>query len=322
MTTINPAFSFDQLQGDLGLDHVFAQQEILETLKDELNVLGLGVVPLQGDLVGSGSDTLRITNMGNIGFDVPMDALATETSSINPKTITTGFSTVAIALFGLGHSETYKNQVLGREIAVTIDELKKRVPESWLATFRSLVATAGAGFATAVGSATQPQSVDDWIDLATVYREQLGSARRGPPTTFLAPAQVTQSVASARNEPAFQNSINDFQAIQGLDMRQVIDNFLGLGFRVAMTDDVTQSGGAHQGFAFSMGGVGWAVASTNPIRPSNPQGAMLIPEFGLIIEEVAGAGTNGKRAYEARSFFGVAAGSSDVHVQRRVIALV
>ena len=48
--------------------------------------------------------------------------------------------------------------------------------------------------------------------------------------------------------------------------------------------------------------------------------AIRLPEFGTIITFPSSSSTNGKETAEARSFLGVAAGSSDVFLQRRILS--
>jgi hypothetical protein len=319
MTTQVPPFAHGNFEGDLGYSYVFAAQRILLVMQDRLNALDLGVVPLVGDFAGTGTDTIRVTHMGNIGWSLPMTALGSETDTITPSNLTTGYSTVALGMYGLGHAETYKQQTLSRELEVLVDALKARLPESWLATFRELVCNAGAGFSTAVGAAGTQLSVDDLLDLTAVSRSTRGSRR---PTMFLDGNQVNQALESARNEPAFQAAAQTFQEQQAWNEMDVIPDFLKLGVTCAITNDVDQSGGAYQGFAFSPGGIGWAVASTSRVKVANPQGAILVPEMGLIVEEITSGSSQATRKYEARSMFGVAAGDSSVFMQRRVISVV
>jgi hypothetical protein len=139
---------------------------------------------------------------------------------------------------------------------------------------------------------------------------------------FLDGNQVNQALESARNEPAFQAAAQTFQEQQAWNEMDVIPDFLKLGITCAITNDVDQSGGAYQGFAFSPGGIGWAVASTMRVKVANPQGAILVPEMGLIVEEITSGSSQATRKYEARSMFGVAAGDSSVFMQRRVISAV
>ena len=101
--------------------------------------------------------------------------------------------------------------------------------------------------------------------------------------------------------------------------RQLCDPF-GLGLQMWTTDDVQQSGGGYVGFSFEPGSVGWAVASTAPIRSADPT-AMIIPEMGMIIERV-NLGAQGKARYEARTWYGMAAGSTTLGPQRKVLSLV
>jgi hypothetical protein len=319
MTTVNAPYAFAGTQGDLGHSYIFAAQEIALTLQDALDVLGLGVVPLVGDLLHSGSDTIRVTHMGNVGWQAPWDAMASETDTPTAKTLTTGYSTVALGQYGVTRTETYKGQQLGRETAISLDALKAREPQAWLATFRSLYATTGSAFSTVVGDATAELGADDWIDLVTVYEENLGA---GVPMAALAPQQLSQLRRSFRNEPAFQASMADFGAVQGLAQMQVRRNVFGLGIDVMTTDDIVQSSGAYRGFSHGLGGIGWAVCSTSDLKVANPTGAIYVPEFGIVIEELLDGQAQTVRGYRGHSLFGMAAGSTDVHVLRSIRSVV
>lgn len=319
MTTHNAPYSFGSTQGDLGHAYVFAQQEILLTLQDALNVLSLGIVPLVGNLLHSGSDVIRVTHMGNVGWQAPWEALGSETDRPASKTLLTGYSTVSLGQYGVIREETYKGQQLGRESAITLDEIKNTEPMGWLAAWRQLYATTGSGFGTVIGDATLPLSVDDHIDLVTAYEENLGA---GKPTMVLAPQQKTQLRNSYRNEPAFQNSVDAFREMQSLAQMQVHRNFAGMGIDLVTTDDVVQSGGAYRGFAHSEGGIGWAVCSSQDLRTANPNGTILIPEFGIAIEELLEGQGQTIRGYRGHSLFGMAAGSTDVFVLRSIRSVV
>jgi hypothetical protein len=319
MTTHNSPYRFGDTQGDLGHSYVFAAQEIAITLEDALNVLGLGVVPLVGDLLHSGSDVVRVTHMGNVGWQAPWDALASETDVPVAKTLITGYSTVSLGQYGVLRQETYKGQQLGREEAISLDALKAREPQAWLATWRQQYATVGSGFSTVIGSSTAALGVDDWLDLVTAYEENLGAMK---PVAALAPQQKTQLRASFRNEPAFQNSVDAFKEMQSLAQMQVHRNFAGLGIDIVTTDDIVQSGGAYRGFAHGLGGIGWAVCSTADLKTANPNGTVLIPEFGIAIEELLDGQTQTVRGYRGHALFGMAAGSTDVHVLRSIRSVV
>jgi len=318
MTTINPAFTHAQFEGDLGFSYVFAIMDILTELQDQLNVHGLGVVPLKGDVAQTGSDVLRVTHMGSVGWSRRFAALANEDSPVTPSPMTTGYSEITVGYYGLGHEATYFSQALGRQEAVSLDDLKALVPASWLSTFRYLVAVAASGFATSVGSTTLALSADDWLDLCAASRTLFG------PITFamLDPAQVTQLLESFRNEPAFQANIAEFAELQAANRGQEIPNFARLGIDIGMSDDVQQSGGAYQGGAWSPGGIGWGRSRVTPIQTANPAGTMYFDEFGLLIEEITTGGENGKRAYNARSILGVDIGDSSVFAQRLVRSVV
>ena len=324
-TNVTAPISHSQVFGDLGFAYVFAEAEILLELQDKMDAMQTGAVPLRGDLAGTGSDTIRVTDYGGIGWSLPMAALATEVDSVTASPIDIGYETVTIGQFGLAQSETYKHQILTREPAITLDSLKAQLPNSFLRTFRDRVALAGSGIATAVGSAATTLSVDDHLDLSTAYKTNLGNAL---PKAWIDGTQFDQLSRSYRSEPAFTNSAAEFAAVLGLKaggpsgadtISQMHPNFAGMGVDLMLT---VQSGGARQGFAAPPGGIGWAVANTSPIRPTNTNGAVYIPQFGLFIEELtAGAGTT-TREYRATAFFGVALGSTRVYTLRRFISII
>ncbi len=316
MTTIAPPISFSATNPDLGLDYVFAAQSILMELQDSLSLVGLGTVPLVGDLAGSGSDVLRVTEMGNVGFSQRMTALASEDSTITASSITTAYTDITIGQYGLAHEETFASQILGREKGVSLDALVAQVPNSWIATHRYIVCVEGATFGTIIGSATAALSVDDWIDLINAGNETLGA---GSPSAVLSPQQLSQLTDSFRTEPAYQTSVQAFSDLKRFQGLQIRPNFAGLGVDIAITDDVVQSGGAYLGFAMSPGGIGWARASTGS---ATPQGTtMMVPEFGLLIVKV-NKDENAKARYEARAWMGVNSGSSNVFFQRRIRSVV
>jgi len=327
-TTVNPPISHAQVFGTLGFDYVFASARIALELQDKLDVHGMGVVPLRGDLAGSGSDTVRVTDYGNVGWSLPFEALSSETDTVAPSPVDIGFETITIGQFGLAQAETYKHQVLNREPAITLDRLKPMVPMSWLLTFRQRVALAGSGIAVAVGSAGTTLSVDDHLDLATAYKTNLGNRI---PSAMIDGTQFDQLSRSYRTEPAFTNSAAEFAAVLGLKangpsgpdtVAQTHPNFGGMGINLAITNDIIQSGGARQGFCFPPGGIGWAVANTSPIRPTNNNGAVYVPAFGLFIEELTDGARQTTREYRATALFGVALGATRVYTLRRWISAV
>ncbi len=321
VTTISPPIQHVNTEDSIGFPHMFAAQAILVELQDRLNVLG--VVQLLGDAAGSGTDTIRVTDIGNIGWSLPMTALASETDTVPDSPIRLGFEEVTIGQFGLAQSTTYKSDLLTREDAVTLDALKAQVPNSWLRTFRDQVAITGSGITVAIGSAVTPLSVDDHLDLVAAYRTQPGSRR---PSVMVDPIQMDQLVNSYRNEPAFQNSSQDFAAMLRLavgdddTLMQVHPNFAGLNIDFSSTESIVQTGGAFQGFAFPMGGIGWGVATTGQLRVANPERALFVSEFGLVVEELLGGAPQTTRRYRATAWKGFVLGSTRVHVLRRLIS--
>ena len=324
MATITPPITHGQTEGITGYSYVFAEQEIRESFKDRFDAVQMGLVSLWGDVAGTGSDTLRVTYIDGTGLDVAMDALANENSSITPKNVVLDYSELTVAQYGIGYSDTYMQQALSREPAVSLDALKAKAPGNWIATIRNLACTVGAGFTSVtVGDTSSDLSIDDMIDLQTVFSEKLGSTERGLPIVTLSPQQVTQLRASAAANAAYKNSIAEFASVIGYGSVSSNEqpNFLGLGYALAQTDAVTTSGGAYRGFAISPGAIGWGRASTTPIRTANPAGTIYIPEFGLIVEEIVTGAAQATREWQARAMIGVAAATGgDYHVQVGVLS--
>ena len=316
MASIPPPALAGAVNNEVGFAYNFAQIAIQRRLEDALNVQQTGLVRLVGDAAGTGSDTLRVTNIGGIGFNEPMTALASETAAITPSPFDLGYSTVTIADYGLAYEESYKAQILGREPAAMLDALVQTMPDSFLRTLRDLVGTTIAGFSVAVGNTSDPMSFDFYLDFLQASRETLGSGR---PVVMLHPRQMTQLIESVRSEGALSLNVSEFGALTGLQDSQVYANAFGMGADIMISDSVTTGGGAYIGGGYSVGGVGYAVGSTAGVRARGID-AIRLPEFGTIITFPSSSSTNGKETAEARSFLGVAAGSSDVFLQRRILS--
>ena len=319
MASISPPALASAVNNEVGFAYTFAQIAIQRRLEDALNVQAAGLVRLVGDAAGSGSDVIRVTNIGGIGYNLAMSALASETAAITPSPFDLGYSTVTIADYGLAFEESYKAQILGREPAAMLDALVQTMPESFLRTLRDLTATTVAGFSPSIGSSGTALTMDNALDLLAAFRENPGS---GQPVVMLHPKQVSDLVDSIRSETTLSLSVSEFGGLQGLQGgAQTIRNFAGLGFDISMSTSITDDSTDFFGGAYSAGGVGYAVGSTAGVRARGID-AIRIPEFGTIVTFPSSSSTNGKETAEARSFLGVAAGSSDVFVQRKVISKV
>lgn len=318
MTTYAAPLQHSALEGDAGFAYVFGPR-VLRRFYDSLDVAMAGVVELVGDAAASGSDVIRVLDVGNIGFNLTMTALATETDSVPDSQPTTGYTSLTVAPYGIGHSETLFGSVLMRPdvaAAIGLDAQLARIPEVWGATIRGLVCTAGGAFSSAVGSATLPLSMDDMLDLVELRTATMGADQ--PFGAVLHGTQVNQLRRSAQAHPNFQEAVLDFAATNGaMQATNQIGDLFGLGMSALKTNDVITSGGAYKGFGMTRGGIGWGRASTGMLSASavNRQIVAVLPEFGVVITEPNMSG-NGSRKIEARAFIGVAAGSSSVYLQR------
>lgn len=320
-SNILPPVTFSQIQAaGLGLDYVFAAQEILLGIQDELDLEAMGVASMWGYVEGSGSDVLRVTHVDDIGWSRRFSDLATENASIPASGFTAGYTDLTVGMVGLAEEETYNHQILTRETALTLDQLAKYIPASLAATVRYKACVVGAGIAGSVGTTTSTLSVADWVALGVVYTENVGSMRRGLPKATLAPQQFTQLQDSALAHPAFQNAAADFATIARIQGQRVA-NYLGLNIDIGLTDDVQQSGGAYQGFSVQQNGIGIGRARTNRISPANAAGAFYVPALGLFIEPI-GKGSQGSKRHEARAWLGLAEGDPTVYTNRRILSVV
>lgn len=322
MSAILSPASFAQLQGDLGYSYVFAAEAIRMEITEQLNVLGLGLIQLEGDLVGTGSDTVRVTRYGGVGFAETFQTMASETDAIVPTGFTTGYDTLSIARHGLAKEETYQGRILGRAGSLTLPMLIDKVPASWLATMRAKMCVAGASISGATGDAAAAWSFDYELDLITSYQETEGFGQTGDPeaptvVTVRHPEQYTDLRDALRDEPAFQFP-GVVEALMGLKPGGGSFDFLGM--RNFASWDVTTAGGAHQGFSYVPGALGWVVASTTPIEVENPEQAIYVPEFGLIIERKS-AGKVAQSRFDANAFFGTGRLDPTLFPQRRIISI-
>lgn len=322
MSTIASPISNAQTgAANLGYDYIFAQERANLALQDRIDFAALGLVSLRGDVAGSGSDTLRITDIDNVGFSRRFSAMGSETDPLSPQSIALAYSDVTVAQYNLAHSQTFNSQVIDRRMGHDLRALMMMVPDSWAATVRYLSCVAGAGITGILGSATTELDVDTWLALMAAVRETPGAAALGKPRASLAPQQLTQLIEAFRSEPAYGNAVSDFVSIQGL-VGQVVPNFAGLGVDIVTTPDVVQSGGAYQGFAGSPGFMGWARASTGNVQLTGVVSPMYLPDYGLVIAELASTVPNATALYGAWLWLGIAVGSSNLFYSTRVRSVV
>lgn len=305
----------------LGQSFILAQQIQME-LADALDVTALGVVPLVGDLAGSGSDVIRVRHVGGVGWNAPLQALAGETDTPPMASPTAGYSSLTIAQYGLASSETFFARITGDQASrdmQSTDAFRARAVDSFKRMFRQKVCEVGATFSSTVGSAATTLSVDNLIAMATAYNTTDGAENAGPLTLMLDPTPIEQSKASARSEPAFQGDMSGFTMVQGISGR-IYQDYLGLGMTVVGTSDVETSGGAFQGFAFQPGGIGFGKASTSPLNLDDMLNAVYADDFGLVVFNTSASVDQQTLKTVILAYVGFAKGDSSVTFQRRLLS--
>lgn len=317
-TIISPA-SFAQSNSVVGYSYVIAAQQIQQEITEELDVLKAGLATLVGDLAGQGSDTLRVTRFGGLGFAETMVAMTTETEAAVASGFTLNSDSVTIARYTLAKEETYQDQILGRPEQLRLDDMVALAPRSWLATLRSLVVTVGSTFSASVGTSGADWTYDDELDMVAAFRETEGFNERMKPVAIRHPEQLTDLRNSIRNEPGLQASVDFQQKILGLtDEAQGAFQFLGI--RNFPSFDVPTSSGNHVGCAYVPGALAWAVASTMAITPDNPATTAWVPEFGIIIERKA-TGEVATARFVMNAWMGVAKLSNALYPQMKLISV-
>ena len=316
MATYTAPTVFSDTKTELGYSYVFAAERIREEIADRLDVLRIGLVRLEGDLVGSGSDTVRITRYGALGYAEAMATMANETQAITASGWTSGFDSLTIARHGLAKEESYTNQILSApDEHIGLRQMAALAPMSWLKTLRQKMCTAGAGITASTGSATAAWSFDDELDMLRAFEETEGF--NGDLVAVRHPEALSDLRASLRNEPAYQFP-EAMSALQSVRPNAAPFEFLGV--RNWATFDVTTSGGAHQGFAYVPGAIGYVTASSVPVTVENPDEAMYIPEYGLVLEH-SSTGSTATARWDANAYFGVGLLAASLFPQRKLVSI-
>lgn len=308
---------------DHGFAYMYAPADIDLAIMDALDATKLPTVRLRGSFAGQGTTVMRVEYIDSIGFANPMAALASETDAIAISTPTSGYSTITMGEYGVAYGQTYTSQITGRQPGIGLENIGS-LPSfvgSYLARFRALYCAAGAGITNTVGSVLLPASIDDYLDLLAIDRGY--SSEMAPASTItMKNESFSQLLESARAEPGFQGNADSFATGQaGGNTGQFVSNFLGLGKNFVLTDDVTASGGGHNNFLVSDGGIGYAVGDTSRIMAPSAVNPIAVPEWGILIQDVLDGLRQSTLERQARAWLGVAIGSTEVYRQRRWISI-
>jgi hypothetical protein len=308
---------------DHGYAYEFAGPQIDMAIMDALDFTGLPIVALRGSFSGGGSNVMRVEYIDDIGSALAMTSLVTETDAIALSTPTTGFTTVTLGERGLAYGQTYTSQILNRQPGIDLERLAATFGASYVATIGDLVCTAGAGIAATVGSVLTNASVDDYLDLHAAMLSY-SSTMRPCRTIVMDTGAFSQVGESARAEPGFQGDAASFAAGQAGGQPaqgQIVRNYLGLGYDFVLTNRVTASGGGHNNFAVSDGAIGYAVGDTSRIRVPAALNPTVLPQWGLLFQDVINGNNQATNERQARAWLGVAIGSIEVYRQRRWLSI-
>lgn len=323
MATIVSPSSHAQRESIVGFPYVFAGNQIRMEITEELNVLGAGLMSLYGELTGSGSDTVRVTRVGGIGFHERFQAMVSETDAILPTGHTLNYDELTLGRYGLAKEQTYTDQILARAESIGLAEMAAMVPMSYLATVRYNLATIGATFASGFGTTGVVWTFDDELNLIAGFHETEGFAsavqRNGGVVSVRHPKQYTQLRDSCRNEPSLQGSPAYTEGMLSLTSREG-GTFDFLGIRNYASHDVPLSGGDYVGSAYVPGAIGMVTASTTPVMTENPGKTVYVPEFGIVIE-FRSTGEIATARFAANAFVGFAKLSNTLFPQFKITSL-
>lgn len=306
-TTHTAPGTFAQSQADLGYSYVFAREQIRQELTEKLNVFNAGLLRALGEFVGTGSDTIRITRFAGLGHAERMTAMASETEAIVATGFTSDFDTLAVARYGLAKEEAMASMLFNRPEAVSLDDMIALAPNSYLATVRYLLAVAGSGISSVVGTSGEAWTYDDELEVRSTYQETEGFDSLSQAVYSMRhPEQFTDLAHSLRNEPAFQGS-------------ELLRQLLGfvrsdggaidvLGMRSFGSHDVQASGGDHQGFTWVDGAMVIGSPSTAGLgtKLSTDKQHIVIPGFGTVLTR-SGEGSTTVERFDMNSWVGIGA---------------
>lgn len=317
MATFPPPILFANDRGTLGMTTVFLGGAVQEILIEKISALDVGMVTLWGDVAGSGSDTLTQVAIGGLGYANPLVAMPGEIDPIPESGYTAFLNTITVGRWGAATSESWQHMIMSRPSVPTIESFAQYYADSWESAFMTAVAALPSSFATAIGTTGTPWTFDDELDMIASARETagvLGSGRRI--IKVVHPHHVTQLLESMRNEPLMGGRIERYEA----DLAKANDIvFEGLSVRTIQTTRVPTSGADYVGGAYLEGALGYAIGSTSSIRVANPQAAMYLPAFGMIMYWRSN-GNIALTGIDVNAWFGVAAARADVFWQRKLLS--
>lgn len=323
-TTVTSPNTFAQA-GTAGLTLSYTLAEELEMgLQDQLGASLIQFMGMPIDLSGSGSDTRRIGVLSGVAKSKAFAASSDEVTLSAGSSITLDYYASSVAQYDLSYTNSVKSMVLGLPgVTVTTDDLKRFLPDNWVATIRALACTAGSGFSdTIVGTTSTDLGADEIFDLAAAATRKLGAGLLGMPACFLDPEQFITARNSFRSEPSWISNLAAMQQIQKIQAGQDLGDVFGLGFTVSITDAIVQASSAYRGFCGSPGSIKRVIA--DPSRARIPAGVtpIFLPDFGIVVYDLLKDANAATFGWQALLFGGAAQASATSNLQIRVTSKV
>lgn len=235
------------------------------------------------DANGSSSDTVKTPILGMMGFD-NMTSVAESASSVNVPLLQEAF-TVTIGRQALQRQISDLNDIVDSTGAVSVEGLANDGMGSAFKRFTDLIATAGAGFTTTVGTTTVAMTTDDFYD-ATFALEQ--ASVEGPWISILFPKQWTDLRESMRSEGGalqFQDSTASLLDLKGQGFK---GSFLGVDIYASALVPTANAGADSAGSMFGQGAIAYREGSRTSI-PGVGEVRVATPLYTTLDYDVSGA---------------------------------
>ena len=251
-------------------------------LADTASLRTSGAIINLGSINGTGSDTAGIRIAGLDGTDV-FAATGAENADLGITSLTDGHVNVVVARYGLRRDISDLATLTGfGGNDINPARLAASMVGEYEACFMDLVADAGEGASTDVGTSGADMSVDDFYD--AVFQLEISNAP-GPYYALLKPRQVADLQESLRAEGgALQYTAAAADMLQAKGQ-----GFVGslLGVEIFKSERGDASGGNVHGCMWGLGAFGYKTGT--PVMP--PGATVVSPNSEIVVEFQRNAST-------------------------------
>jgi hypothetical protein len=284
-------------------------REVNVLLTHNASIRRTGYIPYKGDVAGTGSDKIRVRQVGLGGADSFVSA--TEIETLANTALTDSSYTLAVTRYGLIRSVSDLARMTAYGTGDPADPfvLANDYVNSFEELFNSLVATAGATASSNVGTSGVDMSADDAYD--AVYTLEIAGVP-GPWFAVLDPRQTADLQESLRGESGPSQFMMATQEM--LNMKG--QGFVGRWLNVDWFHDpnITEAGGNSEGFMAGLGAITYATGSPLPIITGN---TVIAPAGSPVVVEMVRVGASAETKPVGHAYVAVSLAE-----QARIVGIV